>query len=303
MSDGTGAPPQAPMDDDVHLPPDGLVAKSGFFAGSNAVMAVASMVMIIAFVVFTIWDVDYSGALFAEAKDFIIGTLDWFYVLVVTLTLLFIIYLLMSRFGSVKLGKDDDEPDFSTFSWICMLFSAGLGSGLIYWGVAEPMYHVQGNPFLTREGIEPGTVEAAGVAIRITNFHWGFARMGALCPRRLVPWPISRIAKVLPPFAARGALPGSETPGLWSVGPRRRPDRRVRNDLRPGDIARSGCRADRRRLAGSRLDVEHDNQPPYPHCRDHHHGHGLGCLRCWQRRAYPQRGQCLGQPGAVVVVS
>ncbi len=173
MSDGTGAPPQAPMDDDVHLPPEGLVAKSGFFAGSNAVMAVASMVMIIAFVVFTIWDVDYSGALFAEAKDFIIGTLDWFYVLVVTLTLLFILYLLMSRFGSVKLGKDDDEPDFSTFSWICMLFSAGLGSGLIYWGVAEPMYHVQGNPFLTREGIEPGTVEAAGVAIRITNFHWG----------------------------------------------------------------------------------------------------------------------------------
>ena len=173
MSDGTGAPPQAPMDDDVHLPPEGLVAKSGFFAGSNAVMAVASMVMIIAFVVFTIWDVDYSGAIFAEAKDFIIGTLDWFYVLVVTLTLLFIIYLLMSRFGSVKLGKDDDEPDFSTFSWICMLFSAGLGSGLIYWGVAEPMYHVQGNPFLTREGIEPGTVEAAGVAIRITNFHWG----------------------------------------------------------------------------------------------------------------------------------
>ncbi|MEM7120946.1 MAG: BCCT family transporter, partial [Pseudomonadota bacterium] len=173
MSDGTGAPPQAPMDEDVHLPPEGLVAKSGFFAGSNAVMAVASMVMIIAFVVFTIWDVDYSGAIFAEAKDFIIGTLDWFYVLVVTLTLLFIIYLLMSRFGSVKLGKDDDEPDFSTFSWICMLFSAGLGSGLIYWGVAEPMYHVQGNPFLTREGIEPGTVEAAGVAIRITNFHWG----------------------------------------------------------------------------------------------------------------------------------
>ncbi len=173
MSDGTGAPPQAPMDDDVHLPPEGLVAKSGFFAGSNAIMAVASMVMIIAFVVFTIWDVDYSGAIFAEGKDFIIGTLGWFYVLVVTVTLLFILYLLMSRFGSVKLGKDDDEPDFSTFSWICMLFSAGLGSGLIYWGVAEPMYHIQGNPFLTREGIEPGGVEAAGVAIRITNFHWG----------------------------------------------------------------------------------------------------------------------------------
>ena len=114
MSDGTQLPPEAPMNDDVHLPPDGLIAKSGFFAGSNAIMAVASMVMIIAFVAFTIWDVDYSGAIFSEAKDFIIGTLDWFYVLVVTLSLLFVFYLLMSRFGDVKLGKDDEDPEFST---------------------------------------------------------------------------------------------------------------------------------------------------------------------------------------------
>ena len=80
---------------------------------------------------------------------------------------------MISRFGDVKLGKDDEEPDFSTFSWICMLFSAGLGSGLIYWGVAEPMFHIADNPYLTREGVEPGSVEAASMAIRITNFHWG----------------------------------------------------------------------------------------------------------------------------------
>ena len=161
------------MSNETHTPPDDLVAKSGFFAGSNATMAVASMVMIIGFVTFTIWDVDFSGEVFAQGKDFIIGTLDWFYILVVTLVLFFVFWLLISRFGDVKLGKDDEEPDFSTFSWICMLFSAGLGSGLIYWGVAEPMYHIQDNPFLTREEIEPGSVEAAAMAIRITNFHWG----------------------------------------------------------------------------------------------------------------------------------
>ncbi|MEM7222647.1 MAG: BCCT family transporter [Pseudomonadota bacterium] len=136
-------------------------------------MSMASMVMIIGFVAFTIWDVDYSGAVFAQGKDFIISVLDWFYVLVVTVALFFVFWLLVSRFGDVKLGKDDEEPDFSTFSWICMLFSAGLGSGLIYWGVAEPMYHIQDNPFLTREGVEAGGVDAAAVAIRITNFHWG----------------------------------------------------------------------------------------------------------------------------------
>ena len=138
------------MSDETHVPPENLVAKSGIFAGMNALMAIASMVMIIGFVAFTIQDVEYSGVIFAHGKDFIISTLDWFYVLVVTLALFFVFWLLVSRFGDVKLGKDDDEPDFSTFSWICMLFSAGLGSGLIYWGVAEPMYHIQDNPFLTR---------------------------------------------------------------------------------------------------------------------------------------------------------
>ena len=161
------------MSEETHTPPEGLVAKSGIFAGTNTLMAIASMVMIAGFVAFTIWDVDYSGEVFSQGKDYIISTLDWFYVLVVSLVLFFVFWLLVSRFGNVKLGKDDDEPDFSTFSWICMLFSAGLGSGLIYWGVAEPMYHIQDNPFMTREGIEPGGVEAAAVALRITNFHWG----------------------------------------------------------------------------------------------------------------------------------
>lgn len=161
------------MSVETHVPPDGLVAKNGLFTGMNTFMGIASMAMILGFVVFTIQDVEYSGALFTQAKDFIITALDWFYVLVVTLALFFVFWLLISRFGDVKLGKDDDEPDFSTFSWICMLFSAGLGSGLIYWGVAEPMYHIQDSPFLTRDGIEPGSVEAAASAIRVTIFHWG----------------------------------------------------------------------------------------------------------------------------------
>ena len=162
------------MSQETESMPEGLVAKSGLFAGMNPAMGILSMIMIIGFVVFTIQDVEFSGALFAQGKDFIINTLDWFYVLVITVALFFVIWLLFSRFGNVKLGKDDDEPDFSTFSWICMLFSAGLGSGLIYWGVAEPMYHIQDNPFLTRAGIEPGGLEAAAVAIRVTIFHWGF---------------------------------------------------------------------------------------------------------------------------------
>ena len=166
------------MEDHGHIAPEGLVAKSGIFTGMNVTMGIASMAMIIAFVAYTIRDVEASSAVFSSGKDFIIGTLDWLYVVVVNFALFFVFWLLVSRFGDVKLGKDDDTPDFSTFSWICMLFSAGLGSGLIYWGVAEPMYHIQDNPFLTREGVPASGVEAGEVAIRITNFHWGLHGWG-----------------------------------------------------------------------------------------------------------------------------
>ena len=158
--------------------PENLVATSGLFTGMNALMGIASMVMIIGFVGFTIRDVEGSSEIFSLAKNYIIGSLDWFYVLVVNAALFFVFWLLISRFGDVKLGKPDDEPDFSTFSWICMLFSAGLGSGLIYWGVAEPMYHIQGSPFLDHQGIEPGSTQAAISAVVVTNFHWGFHGWG-----------------------------------------------------------------------------------------------------------------------------
>ena len=166
------------MDNDANSSAAKLIDKTGIFAGMNKFMGIASMVMILGFVGFTIQDVESSGAIFAAGKDFIISSLDWFYVLVMNVVLFFVFWLMISRFGDVKLGKEDDEPDFSTFSWICMLFSAGLGSGLIYWGVAEPMYHIQDSPYLLREGIKPNSVEAAASAIRVTDFHWGLHGWG-----------------------------------------------------------------------------------------------------------------------------
>ncbi len=165
------------MSDQTTNKPDNLVAKSGLFAGMNPLMGIMSMVMILGFVLYTIMDVERSSEVFSTGKNFIINTMDWFYVIVVNAALFFVFWLLVSRFGDVKLGKDDDEPDFSTFSWICMLFSAGLGSGLIYWGVAEPMFHIQGNPFLA-SGIEAGSNAAAIKSVTVTNFHWGFHGWG-----------------------------------------------------------------------------------------------------------------------------
>jgi glycine betaine transporter len=74
----------------------------------------------------------------------------------------------VSKYGNIKLGDDDDEPEFSTGSWIAMLFAAGMGSGLLFWGVAEPIYH-----FATPPVGEAETAMAARNAMVITNFHWG----------------------------------------------------------------------------------------------------------------------------------
>lgn len=166
------------MKDIESRPPDNLVAKSGLFKGMNMPMGLMSALMIIVFVFFTVLDVEKSSEIFTLGKSYILDSLGWFYVVVVNIALFFVIWLMFSRFGDVKLGKDDDEPDFSTFSWIAMLFSAGLGSGLIYWGVAEPMYHMQSSPYLDQGGIEPGSVAAAVSGIKVTTFHWGFHGWG-----------------------------------------------------------------------------------------------------------------------------
>ncbi len=91
----------------------------------------------------------------------------WFIMLAVSFMLITSIWLALSRYGRIKLGKDDDEPEFSTVSWLTMLFAAGMGVGLLYWGTAEPLTHY----LLIAEYEDPR--EAAGMALFVTNFHWG----------------------------------------------------------------------------------------------------------------------------------
>ena len=91
----------------------------------------------------------------------------WFIMLTVSFMLIISIWLALSPYGTIKLGKDDDEPEFSTLSWIAMLFSAGMGVGLLYWGTAEPLTHYM----LVAEYEDPRV--AASTALFLTSFHWG----------------------------------------------------------------------------------------------------------------------------------
>ena len=93
---------------------------------------------------------------------------SWYYVLVVAVTLVSVVVFSMTRFGDIKLGPDHIEPDYSFVSWFAMMFSAGMGIGLMFFGVSEPVMH-----FLSPPLGEPGTVAAAREALKLTFFHWG----------------------------------------------------------------------------------------------------------------------------------
>jgi len=130
--------------------------------------------------------------LFAQVQGWIIGNVSWFYILAVAVILGTVVFLGISRYGDIKLGPDHSTPDYSSTTWFAMLFSAGMGIGLMFFGVAEPVMH-----FLNPPMGEGGTVQAAGEAMRITFFHWG-----------LHAWAIYAIvALILAYFSYRQGLP------------------------------------------------------------------------------------------------
>lgn len=105
-----------------------------------------------------------------DALEWTINSFGWFYMLTTAFFVLFVIVLAISPFGKLKLGKKDDEPEFSWLSWIGMLFAAGIGVGFVFFGVAEPILYYNDPPV----GIEPGTRDAALAGLRYGAYHWAF---------------------------------------------------------------------------------------------------------------------------------
>ncbi|MED0671199.1 glycine betaine uptake BCCT transporter [Aneurinibacillus aneurinilyticus] len=128
-----------------------------------------SITVILLFVLWGAFMPENMGAVTAEALAFTVNKFGWFYLLAAFSLLLFALYLAMSKYGKIKLGKDDDEPEYSLPTWFAMLFSAGMGIGLVFWGVSEPLSH-----YLTPPSGTGGTQEAAQLAMRYSFFHWGF---------------------------------------------------------------------------------------------------------------------------------
>ena len=165
---------------------DALRAQNGFWTGIHQGMGLASKGMIAAFVVFTALNVDLAGGLYSSVRGWIESTLNWYYITALTVTLFACFYLMFSRYGRIRLGGDDSRPEFRNFSWFAMLFSAGVGIGILFFGVAEPVFYFDNsagfgypnNPFADLAGATAMNEQRGVDAMRVTFFHWGFHAWG-----------------------------------------------------------------------------------------------------------------------------
>ncbi|MDG1495783.1 MAG: BCCT family transporter [Porticoccaceae bacterium] len=170
-----------------------------------ALMTLLAPVMIIAFLSFSLLKPDYAGELFNRMRDFITGQLSWYYISLMNFYLIFVLSLALSKYGKVRLGRDHERPEFSNFSWLSMLFGAGIGIGILFWSIAEPLTHFQNNPFMGEAAaLSP---EAAQIAMRLTIFHWG-----------LHGWALyASVALILAYFAYRKDLPLTISASLYPI--------------------------------------------------------------------------------------
>lgn len=139
-----------------------------------------SFVSLILFVSAALLRADQIESIATQVRALSITNLSWFYLLASTFFLMFIIFLGFSKYGNIVLGDPSEKPEFSDISWAAMLFAAGMGSGLLFWGGAEPLLHYVSPPLG-----EPRTPEAGSMAMTYTALHWclhgwGIYTVGAL---------------------------------------------------------------------------------------------------------------------------
>ena len=141
------SPPPSSPSDDVPRPVGGYsLSKPVFFTAGGIILLAVAFALLLP---------DVFNSAISTLNSTVVSSIGWYYVLIVTAFVGFGIVVAASRMGNIKLGKDDDEPEYSLFSWFAMLFAAGMGIGLVFWGAAEPL------TFYSEAGAPPN---AAGLA-------------------------------------------------------------------------------------------------------------------------------------------
>ncbi|MDN4495284.1 BCCT family transporter [Ureibacillus aquaedulcis] len=138
----------------------------------NPVFTISALIIIVLVFLGGLFPVRF-GEIASSIYDMTTRNFSWFYLLSVFAIILFLLFLIVSKYGNIRLGGNEAKPEFSYLTWISMLYSAGLGVGLVFWGVAEPMSHFLTTP---TDKVEPLTTDAARLAMGYSFFHWGISQ-------------------------------------------------------------------------------------------------------------------------------
>ncbi|KAA9405094.1 BCCT family transporter [Haloarcula hispanica] len=168
MSDGLQVELFHPESD--REPGDTNIQAAGF--DIHPVVFPVALVIIALFIAVTILLGDTAASAYTWLFNTIGDTFGWFYLLAVNVFIITLLYFAFSKYGNIRIGGVEAEKEFSDFSWMAMLFSAGMGIGLMFFSVSEPLYYFQNPPSFF--GAEAGTGAAASAAMAQTFFHWGF---------------------------------------------------------------------------------------------------------------------------------
>ncbi|AZQ61780.1 BCCT family transporter [Flammeovirga pectinis] len=137
---------------------------------ANGPVSITSILVIATLVITTLVVGEPMEAWFKETQNTVANNVGWLFILLVNCVLIYAIFLGFSKFGKIRIGGKDAKPEFTTTAWFSMLFSAGMGIGLLFWSVAEPINHFKSNPFIAAGG---DAAQAAEYAMGITFLHWG----------------------------------------------------------------------------------------------------------------------------------
>lgn len=155
-----------------------MVIKSGLFRGVNPYSSLISAGVVLLFVLITLALPTGSAAWIDAARTFVTFFFGWWYVVLAGFFLVFLIAISISKYGTLRLGDADERPKYSYFTWFAMLYAAGQGIGIIFWSIAEPIFHYSGGtPFSDAKG----NAEAADMALQVAFFHWGLNAWAIYC--------------------------------------------------------------------------------------------------------------------------
>ncbi|WP_336023704.1 BCCT family transporter [Halobellus salinisoli] len=168
MSDGLQVELFHPESD--RSPGDTNIQRFGF--DIHPIVFPVALLLIAVFIAATVLLGEQAAQAYAAVRGFFEGNFGWFYLLAVNIFIVTILYFALGRFGTIRIGGVEAEKEFSDFSWMAMLFSAGMGIGLMFFSVSEPLYYVSNVPGFF--GAEAGTGAAGVAAMTQTFFHWGF---------------------------------------------------------------------------------------------------------------------------------